>query len=95
MRAIEQQGCSSPHRANVTFEAMAVSSGGSKTVNSMLARLPTDFPASATFFTPIPDRHPLASPDGTVSQATRVRFVRPLCDLSRTLRTMAVALGGW
>ena len=44
MTAIEQQGCSSPHRANVTFEA--VSPGGPKAPNEMVARLPTDFPAS-------------------------------------------------
>ena len=49
----------------------------------------------ATFFTPVPDRHLLVRPDGTVSQATRVQFVRPLCDISRALRTMAAALGGW
>ena len=134
MTAIEQQGCSSPHRANVTFEAMAVSPGCPKTRNHRLAGLPTDFPASvlvvprlcpdrpslpapmricrtallvkqtvdgdvlrpATCFTPVPDRHLRARPDGTVSRrATRVQFVRPLCDISRVLRTMAAALGGW
>jgi hypothetical protein len=124
--AIGQQGCHSPHRANVTFEAPAVSPGGPKPVNDMQAGLPIDFPASvlvvqrhcphwpgllsratalmvkqtvygnvlrpATFFC---DGHRLVRPDGTASQATRVQFAGPLCDISRSLRTMATALGGW
>jgi two-component system chemotaxis response regulator CheB len=131
--AIEQQGRSSPHRANVTFEVAAVSPGGPKAQNNILAGLPTDFPASvlvvsrlcpdppslpaailsrhtalmvkqtvdgdalrpATFFTPVPNRHLLVRPDETVALATRVQFVRPLCDISRALRTMAAAWGGW
>jgi hypothetical protein len=87
-----------------------VSPGGPKALNAMLAGLPTDSPASvlvvprlcpdrpslpATFSTPVADRHLLVRPDATVSQAKRVRFVRPLCDISRALRTMAAALGGW
>jgi hypothetical protein len=124
--AIGQQGGHSPHRAIVTFEALAVSPGGAKRPNEMLARLPIDFPASvllvqrpcpdrpsllsrrtvlmvkqtvhgnalrlAKFF---PERHRLVRPDGTASQATRVQFARPLCDISSALRTMATALGGW
>ena len=133
MTAIEQQPCSLPHRANVTFEAVAVSPGGPKALNHMLAGLPTDFLPSvlvvprlcpgraslsapirscptalivkqtvdggalrpAICFAPVPDRHLLARPDGTVSPATRVHFVPPLCDISRALRTIAAALGGW
>jgi chemotaxis response regulator CheB len=45
--------------------------------------------------TPVPDRHPLVRPDGTVSQATRVRFVRPLSDRAFALRTLVGRLGGW
>ncbi len=126
MLAIGQQGCQSPHRAIVTFEAPAVSPGGPKPVIDMQSGLPIDFPAAvpivqrhcperpgllsrhtalmvkqtlygkvsppATFF---PDGHRFVRPDGTTSQATRVRFAGPLCDISRSLRTMATALGGW
>lgn len=129
MLAIGQQGCHTSHRANVTFEAPAVSPGGPKPVIDMQSGLPIDFPASVlvvqrlcpdrpsllslgtalmvkqtvhgnvlrlvTFFTPVPDRHRLVRPDGTASQATRVQFVRLLCDISSALRTMATALGGW
>ena len=119
MLVIGQQRCHSPHRANATFEALAVSPGGPKHPNDMLARLPIDFLASvlvvqrlcpdrtgllsklavygnvlrpATFF---PDEHRLGRPDGTASQATRVQFVPPLCDISRSLRKMATALERW
>jgi two-component system chemotaxis response regulator CheB len=129
--AIEQQRCSSPHRANVTFKAMvvAVFPGGPKALND----IPTDFPASvlvvqrlapdrpslpaatlscrtaltvkqtverdafrpATFFTPVPELHLLVRPAATMSQATRIQFLRPLCDIPRALRPMAATLGGW
>ena len=49
----------------------------------------------ATVFTPVSDQHPLVRPDGTVSQAQRVQFVRPLYDFAFALRTLAGALGGW
>ena len=49
----------------------------------------------ATVFTPVPDRHLPVRPDGTVSQAPRVQFVRPLYDFAFALRTLAGALGGW
>jgi hypothetical protein len=117
--AIGQQRWHSPHRANATFEALAVSTGGPKHPNEMLTRLPIDFLASvlavqrlcpdrtgllsrqavygnvlrqATFFA---GGHGLGRPDGTASQATRVQFVPPLCDISRSQRKMATALEGW
>jgi hypothetical protein len=96
--AIEQQWCSSPHRANVTSDAvaMAVFPAGPKALNTMRAGLPTDFPASVLVVPRLClDRHLLARPDATVSQATRVQFVRPLCDISRALWTVAATLGGW
>ncbi len=46
--AIGQQGCQSPHRAIVTFEAPAVSPGGPKPVIDMQSGLPIDFPAAGT-----------------------------------------------
>ncbi len=49
----------------------------------------------AAVFTPVPDRHRLVRPDGTVSQATRVPFVRPLSDFALALRTLAGWLEGW
>jgi len=49
----------------------------------------------ANVFTPVPDRHLLLRPDGTVSQAPRVQFVRPLYEFAFALRTMAGALGRW
>ncbi|HKI38311.1 MAG TPA: chemotaxis protein CheB [Gemmataceae bacterium] len=50
---------------------------------------------TANVFTPVPDRHPLVRPDGTVSQAPRVQFVRPLYDSAFALGTLPGALGGW
>jgi hypothetical protein len=95
--AIEQQWRSSPHCANVTFEAMVVVfPGGPRALNDMPTGLPTDFPASVLVVQRLcPDRHLLVRPDATASQATRVQFLRPLCDISRALRTMAATLGGW
>ena len=49
----------------------------------------------ANGFTPVPDRHLLVRPDGSVSQAPRVQFVRPLYDFAFALRTLLGALGGW
>jgi len=49
----------------------------------------------ANVFTPVPDRHLLVRPDGTVFQAPRVQFGRPLYDFAFALRTLAGALGGW
>ena len=46
-------------------------------------------------FTHVPDRHRLVRPDGTVSQAPRVRFVCLLYDFAFALRTLAGVLGGW
>ena len=49
----------------------------------------------ATVFPPVSDRRPVVRPDGAVSQATRVPFVRPLSDFAFALRTLAGKLGGW
>jgi two-component system chemotaxis response regulator CheB len=49
----------------------------------------------APVFIPVPDRHPIVIPDGTVSQASRDQFVLPLYDLVFALRMPAVALGVW
>jgi hypothetical protein len=62
VQAIGQQWCHSPHRANVTFDALAVSPGGPKHPNDMLARLPIDFPASVLVVQRLcPDRPGLVS----------------------------------
>jgi two-component system chemotaxis response regulator CheB len=68
---------------------------GRRTALMVKQTMDGDMLRPATGFTPVPDRHPQARPDGTVSQATRVPFVRPLSDIAFALRTLAGGLGEW